>query len=108
MPLGKKGERRNLLMLAPPRVGRETLMVVDQLDVSKPYARRVLMLPGGGDERGCAEVRMGSSSSCLAVPPELERLVMIPTQTCSPYPPKLPKKWGKHSFSQLEFRPGLL
>ena len=33
--------RRNLLKLAAPRVGRETLLVVDLTDVSKPYAREM-------------------------------------------------------------------
>ena len=33
--------RENLLRLAAPRVGRETLLVVDLTDISKPYARKM-------------------------------------------------------------------
>ena len=44
--------RENLLALAAPRVGRETLLVLDLTDVIKPYARQMEYL---------AEVRDGSS-----------------------------------------------
>ena len=44
--------RENLLRLAAPRVGRETLLVVDPTDISKPYARRMEYL---------AQVRDGST-----------------------------------------------
>ena len=44
--------RENLLQLAAPRVGAETLLVVDLTDISKPYARAMEYL---------AQVRDGSS-----------------------------------------------
>ena len=40
--------RRNLLKLAASRVGRETLLVVDLTDVSKPYAARWSIWPECG------------------------------------------------------------
>ena len=33
--------RKNLLKLAAPRVGRETLLVVDLTDISKQYAQKI-------------------------------------------------------------------
>ena len=42
--------RKNLLKLAAPRVGRETLPVVDLRDISKRYARKMEYL-GGGNQR---------------------------------------------------------
>ena len=44
--------RENLLRLAAPRVGTETLLVVDLTDISKPYARKMEYL---------AQVRDGST-----------------------------------------------
>ena len=38
--------RKNLLKLAAPRVGRETLPVVDLRDISKRYARKMEYLGG--------------------------------------------------------------
>lgn len=43
-------------------------------------AGRIYGVPSPGSTR----LRMGSSSSCLAVPPGLDRLVPIPEQTCFP------------------------
>ena len=47
----RKRVRENLLQLAAPRVGTETLLVVDLTDVRKPYAREMEYL---------AQVRDGS------------------------------------------------
>jgi len=48
----RKRVRENLLRLAAPRVGAETLLVVDLTDISKPYARKMEYL---------AQVRDGST-----------------------------------------------